>query len=74
MIFELVLVEVKVIWCKYVSGLMGVYVWVLELYFIDGKWFIYFVVGGVEKVWDICMYVLENVLVNLFEGEWIECG
>lgn len=67
-------VELKVFWWCYESGLMGVYIWVFELYWIDGKWYIYFVVGSVEKKWDICIYVFENFVDDFFVGEWIEKG
>lgn len=38
-------VEIFDIWFKYDSGLMSWYIWVFEIYYFDGKWYIYFVVS-----------------------------
>lgn len=66
--------EPKVIWTKHATGPMGSHVWAPEIHWIDGKWYIYFAAGGAEKIWDIRMYVLENVSPNPLEGAWLEKG
>jgi GH43 family beta-xylosidase len=66
--------DVKVIWRKHPTGIMGAHIWAPEIHFIDGKWFIYFAAGAAERIWDIRVYVLENASANPFDGEWIERG
>lgn len=68
--------EPAVIWRKHDRGPMGSHIWAPELHHIDGRWFIYFAAGGAEKdkVWDIRIYVLENLAPNPLEGDWVERG
>ncbi|MBV7536862.1 glycoside hydrolase family 43 protein [Duganella sp. sic0402] len=66
--------EVKTIWRKHTSGVMGAHIWAPEIHYIDSKWYIYFTAGSVEKPWEIRLYVLENAAANPLEGSWIERG
>lgn len=70
----LVIVLFQVIWCKYECGLMSWYVWVFELYCIDGCWFVYFVVVECDDIWKLCMYVFECEGDDLLMDVWVECG
>jgi GH43 family beta-xylosidase len=66
--------EVKTIWRKHNTGVMGNHIWAPEIHFIDGKWYIYFTAGDAEDKWRIRLYVLESASPNPLQGEWIERG
>jgi GH43 family beta-xylosidase len=66
--------EAKVVWRKHATGVMGAHIWAPELHRIDGRWYVYFAAGAAEAIWNIRMYVLENVSENPMEGEWVERG
>lgn len=66
--------EPVVIWKKHASGPMSSYIWAPELHFIDGKWYVYFAAGGLEKEWGIRVYTLENASADPFAATWIEKG
>lgn len=71
---ELGKVKAEVIWKKHDKGPMSHHIWAPGIHFINGKWYIYFVAGKAEAVWDIRMYVLENASQNPFEGKWERIG
>ncbi len=66
--------EAVVIWRKHDQGAMGNHIWAPELHEIDGKWYIYFAAGSVERKWDIRKYVLSNSSADPTEGVWKEEG
>ena len=66
--------DLKVIWTKHLKGVMGAHIWAPEIHFIEGRWFVYFSAGSVEKPWAIRLYVLENASQNPLEGTWLERG
>lgn len=66
--------EPVIIWKKHASGPMSTYIWAPELHFIDGKWFIYFAAGGLEKEWGIRIYTIENASADPFSPTWVEKG
>lgn len=68
------LAEPKVIWRKHATGAMGAHIWAPELHRLEGGWYIYFAAGEAERIWNIRIYVLENLAADPFEGEWIEKG
>ena len=51
----------SVIWTKHATGVMGAHIWAPEIHRIGGKWYIYFASAPAESVWDIRIWVLENV-------------
>ncbi|MFT3782932.1 MAG: family 43 glycosylhydrolase [Nibricoccus sp.] len=66
--------EPVVIWKKHATGPMSSYIWAPELHFIDGKWYIYFAAGGLEKEWGIRIYTLENASADPLAPTWVEKG
>jgi GH43 family beta-xylosidase len=71
---ELSTAEAKVVWTMHASGPMSHHIWAPEIHNIDGKWYIYFAAGRADAIWEIRMYVLENVSRNPLEGTWTEKG
>lgn len=75
MIVGLVDVLVFDVWYKFDVGLYFELIWVFELYFNDGVWYVYFVVVliwvldvlGMFQYW---MYVICNIVKDLFGGIW----
>lgn len=66
----LAVAEPKVVWEKNESGPMSKNIWAPEIFYIDGKWYIYFSAAKAESEFDHRMYVLENASANPLEGEW----
>jgi GH43 family beta-xylosidase len=67
--------EPKVIWRKHAAGPMSSAIWAPELHFIEGKWYVYFTAGEVEKDWaSIRPYVLESEGSNPLGAQWKEKG
>lgn len=73
-LFDLKDAPEKMIWKKHDKGIMSFHVWAPELYFIFGKWYIYFAAGDVDDIWAIRPYVLECRGDDPFNDEWIEKG
>lgn len=57
---------------------MSELIWVFEVYYINGKWYIYFVVSNYKIICDefyyYCMFVFENQYMDLMNIDWIEKG
>lgn len=67
-----------VVWRKHETGLLSANIWAPELYFIDGKWYVYFAAAHTtdtkDGLFDHRMFVLECASANPLEGEWEEKG
>lgn len=72
------LVEVLVImvWMLLYDGFGLFVLWVLELYWVVGKWYFYYMVlvCGYDDDVYCCIYVLENVVVDLIIVSWVLKG
>lgn len=55
------------------EGLYNGYVWAPELWFIDGKWYVYVAIG-VDGTWNIRPVVLEGTGDNPLEAKWVNKG
>ncbi len=66
--------EETVIWKRHESGIMSKHIWAPEIYYIMGKWYVYFAAGAMEDEWAIRPYVLECKDENPITGAWEEKG
>ncbi len=62
------------VWKKHESGIMSIHIWAPELYYFDGKWYIYYSGGDKDDVWAIRPYVLECADEDPLAGKWVERG
>ncbi len=62
------------VWKKHERGIMSEHIWAPELYFLDGKWYLYFAGGDIDDVWEIRPYVLECADADPLTGTWVEKG
>jgi len=62
------------VWHKHESGPMSEHIWAPELYYLMGKWYIYFAGGKKEAIWDIRPYVLVCEDLDPLKGTWKELG
>lgn len=67
-IIDMVYVVCKIVW-KFQDLFNSCYFWVLEIYYINDKWYIYYVVddGNMD---NYQLYVFENFLFDLMEGKF----
>lgn len=72
---ELNVAASKVVWTPPASGNAAGNLWAPELYFLDGKWYIYYSAGpagtnlGLQRTW-----VLENASADPTTGTWVDKG
>ncbi|MCD7735374.1 MAG: family 43 glycosylhydrolase [Lachnospiraceae bacterium] len=66
--------EEIMIWKKHEEGIMSIHIWAPELYYLDGKWYIYYAGGDKDDVWEIRPYVLECADEDPITGTWVEKG
>ncbi|MCC8106569.1 MAG: family 43 glycosylhydrolase [Clostridiales bacterium] len=66
--------EEVMIWKKHESGIMSIHIWAPELYYLDGKWYIYYAGGDKDDIWEIRPYVLECADEDPITGNWVEKG
>ncbi|MCD7745583.1 MAG: family 43 glycosylhydrolase [Lachnospiraceae bacterium] len=66
--------EEVMIWKKHESGIMSINIWAPELYYLDGKWYIYYAGGDKDDIWEIRPYVLECADEDPITGTWVEKG
>jgi GH43 family beta-xylosidase len=63
----------KIVWTPPANGNAAKNLWAPELYFLDGKWYIYYSAGpgdlGQQRTW-----VLENASADPTTGTWIDKG
>lgn len=71
---ELPQAEEIVVWRKHESGIMSEHIWAPELYYLDGKWYLYYAGGDKDDVWAIRPYVLECADEDPLTGKWVEKG
>lgn len=71
---ELQQAETFSIWQKHETGPMSQHIWAPELYYLDGKWYIYFAASEVDDIWKLRPYVLECKGQDPLMDEWIELG
>lgn len=64
----------KVIWTPPAAGPNSHDVWAPELYFLDGKWYVYFTAGPGNCCGGQRMWVLENPSADPTTGTWTEKG
>ncbi|MCC8066616.1 MAG: family 43 glycosylhydrolase [Clostridiales bacterium] len=62
------------IWKKHDEGIMSIHIWAPELYYLDGKWYIYYAGGDKDDIWEIRPYVLECADEDPITGTWVEKG
>jgi len=72
-ITDLAHAEKKVIWTPPASGPYSHWIWAPELYFLDGKWYVYFAADA-GKNETHRNWVLENPSSNPLEGTWTMKG
>ncbi len=65
--------EVEV-WHKHESGVQSEHVWAPELYFLDGKWYIYYSASDKDDIWALRPYVLMCEDADPLTGKWVELG
>lgn len=64
----------SIAWKQYEKGPMSANIWAPEIYYMEGKWYIYFAAAREDAIFDHRMYVIENQSANPLEGEWVEKG
>ena len=64
----------KVIWRKHDEGLMSRNIWAPEIHYVNGKWYVYFAAGELNKGGSIRMFALENAAPNPLNKGWVEKG
>lgn len=66
------------VWIKFDIGFYSEFIWVFEIYFNEGVWYVYFVVvlscEIKDDLFQYWMYVIKCDVVNLVDGEWEFCG
>lgn len=48
------------LWRRHESGPQSIHVWAPEIRYLDGGWYIYYVAGDKDSVWDIRPYILKE--------------
>ncbi len=71
---ELPQAEEVEVWHKHEEGPMSIHIWAPELYYLDGKWYIYYAGGDKDDVWAIRPYVLECEGSDPLKDPWKELG
>lgn len=71
---ELPQAEEVEVWHKHEEGPMSIHIWAPELYYLDGKWYIYYAGGDKDDVWAIRPYVLECQGSDPLKDPWKELG
>lgn len=66
--------EEKTLWVKHESGEMSQHIWAPELYYLDGKWYIYFAAGERDDIWKIRPFILECTGQDPMSDPWVERG
>ena len=66
--------EEKTLWVKHESGEMSQHIWAPELYYLDGKWYIYFAAGERDDIWKIRPFILECTGQDPMSDSWVERG
>ena len=66
--------EEVTVWKCHESGPMSMHIWAPELYFLEGKWYLYFAAGEREDKWKIRPYVLECEGDDPCKDSWKELG
>lgn len=72
-ITDLAHAEKKIVWNPPATGPYSHWIWAPELYFLNGKWYIYFAADA-GKNETHRNWVLENPSANPLEGEWTMKG
>lgn len=62
------------LWHKHESGVQSEHVWAPELYFLDGKWYIYYSASDKDDIWALRPYVLMCEDEDPITGKWVELG
>lgn len=62
------------LWHKHESGVQSEHVWAPELYFLDGKWYIYYSASDKDDIWALRPYVLMCEDEDPVTGKWVELG
>jgi len=70
---ELKYAENKVIWTAPETGMWSSDIWAPEIYFLQGKWYIYFAADDGDNA-NHRMYIIENSSKDPFQGTWIFKG
>lgn len=71
---ELPQAEEVEVWHKHEEGPMSIHIWAPELYYLDGKWYIYYAGGDKDDVWAIRPYVLKCEGSDPLKDPWKELG
>ena len=62
------------LWHKHESGVQSEHVWAPELYYLDGKWYIYYSASDKDDIWALRPYVLMCEDEDPITGKWVELG
>lgn len=62
------------VWFRHESGIMSEHIWAPEIYYLDGKWYIYFAASDKDDIWELRPYVLECEGQDPLHDKWIELG
>ena len=62
------------LWHKHESGVQSEHVWAPELYYLDGKWYIYYSASDKDDIWALRPYVLMCEEEDPITGKWVELG
>lgn len=71
---ELPAAEEVELWHKHESGVQSEHVWAPELYYLDGKWYIYYSASDKDDIWALRPYVLMCEDEDPITGKWVELG
>ena len=66
---ELTAAAERDVWQKRSTGVMSANIWTPELYYIQGKWYLYLAAAREDAIFDHRMFVLENGSDKPLESE-----